>query len=79
MGTVQEIEAAIAQLPPDEFRQLMSRLEEQRAADWDRQMEEDAASGKLDRLYAELEKENAGQPEIPLDDFLDQSELPEKV
>ena len=42
-------------------------------------MDEDAANGNLERLYAAMEKENAGQPEVPLDDFLDQSELPEEA
>lgn len=76
MSTRQEIETAIAQLPPQEFQELVRWIETVRADAWDRQMEEDAASSKLDRFFAELEKENAGQPTIPLDDFLDQSELP---
>ncbi len=59
ISTLREIEAAIADLPSNEFWELMSRLEERRQAEWDRQMEEDARSGKLDRLYAALEKENA--------------------
>ena len=43
---------------------------------WDRQMDEDAASGKLDHFFAEMEKENAGRPNVPLADFLAQSMFP---
>lgn len=75
MSTVQEIEAAIAKLPPDEFLALVDRLRERHAAVWDRQIERDVASGKLDALYARMEEENRGQPEISLDEVLDDGEL----
>lgn len=57
MSTVEEIEAAIAQLPEDEFWKLTDRLVAQRNAEWDRQIEEDAAAGRLDFLYEEGEAE----------------------
>ena len=79
MSTRQEIEIAIAQLPPQEFRELLRWIDAVRADAWDRQLEEDAASGKLDRFFAELENENTGQSNISLDDFLDQSELPKTL
>jgi hypothetical protein len=75
MSTVQEIEAAIDKLPPGELLALVDRLREKHAEAWDRQIEADAASGKLDSLYARLEKENRGQPEIPLDEVLDDGKL----
>jgi hypothetical protein len=37
---------------------------------WDRQMEEDAKSGLLDRFYEKLAAENLGQAEVPLDEVL---------
>jgi len=77
--TVEEIEAAIAKLPSADFRELLARLKEREADEWDREMEEDAKAGRLDALYARLQEENEGQPEVPLDDFLHQSELPKKV
>jgi hypothetical protein len=55
MSSVEEIEAAIAQLPKDEFWKLTDRLIAQRTAEWDRQMDEAAASGKLDFLSAEAD------------------------
>ncbi len=57
MSTVKEIEEAIAQLPKDEFWQLTDRLVARRNAEWDRQIEEDAAAGRLDFLYDEAEAE----------------------
>jgi hypothetical protein len=79
MSTLAEIEAEIAKLPPKEFRELLSRLQTRAEDEWDRQMEDDAQTGRLDRLYTRLEEENAGQPEVPLDDFLDQSQLPKAL
>lgn len=57
MSTLEEIEAAIARLPKDEFWKLTDRLIAQRNAAWDRQIEEDAASGKLDFLFQEADEE----------------------
>lgn len=76
MSTVQEIEAAIAKLPSREFLAMVDRLREKYSETWDRQIETDAASGKLDSLYARLDKENRGQPKISLDEVLDHGKLP---
>jgi hypothetical protein len=76
LNTVQEIEAAIEKLPHAEFLALVDRLRARHADAWDLQIEADAQSGKLDVLYARLEKENRGQPEIPLDEVLDDGKLP---
>ena len=70
MSTIQEIEAAIAKLPPGEFRELMRRLEEQREAAWDRQMQEDAKSGMLDKLWQQAEREIEAGETVSLDEFL---------
>jgi hypothetical protein len=53
MSTVQEIEAAISQLSPEElaaFRQWFARFDNE---PWDRQVEQDAAAGRLDALADE--------------------------
>ena len=55
MKTRVEIEAAIAQLPEAEVRQLAQWLEHYLEDAWDKQMQEDLASGKLDKLIAEAE------------------------
>jgi len=41
----------IRKLPPDELAQLREWLLERDADEWDREIERDAASGKLDRLF----------------------------
>jgi hypothetical protein len=71
MSSVAEIEEAIAKLPPGEFVQLERWFDAERNRKWDRQMEEDAQSGKLRELYQGLQSENKGQTIVPLDEFLD--------
>ena len=55
--SVIEIESAIVQLPPRDFAELMTWLQEYRARAWDEQIENDLASGRLDGLIAEAEEE----------------------
>ena len=52
MNTVAEIKAAIAALPDDQKTELKRWLDEIDADIFDRKIERDAASGKLDRLVA---------------------------
>jgi hypothetical protein len=54
-----EIESAVRQLPPKELAELAAFVSEQDNAAWDKQMEQDAASGKLDFLFEEAERERA--------------------
>lgn len=56
MNTRLEIESAIKQLPEDEVRNLAGWLQEYLDEMWDRQIEADLASGKLDRLIAQAEE-----------------------
>ena len=76
MTKLEEIEAAIAELPREDFYNLVRHLRARHNAEWDRQIEEDAESGKLDKLYRRLAPENAGQAEVALNDFLNDKELP---
>lgn len=75
MSNVQEIEAAIDGLSRRELFGLVDRLRTRHADAWDLQIEEDAASGKLEALFARLEREDRGQPEVPLDEILDDRQL----
>ena len=75
VSTLAEIEAAIAKLPPPEFRELLHKLNERDASAWDRQIEDDARSGKLDRLYSRLMEEEGSHPKVPLTEVLDDSRL----
>jgi tRNA(His) 5'-end guanylyltransferase len=59
MSRVEEIEAAIDGLPPEEYRRIVQwyRMREQRS--WDEQMDADSVAGKLDSLFDEAESESA--------------------
>jgi uncharacterized membrane protein len=75
VSSVAEIEEAIAKLPPAEFRELLRRMKEREAEQWDRQIEEDAKSGRLEALYTRLMEEEGDQPKVPLDEVLDHPKL----
>ena len=75
MSSVAEIEQAIAKLPAGEFVELERWFDAERNRKWNRQIEEDARSGKLHELYEQLQSENQGQPSVPLDEFLDNEKL----
>ena len=54
---VKQIEKAITQLPAEDLAELMSWLEDYHAGVWDQRIEEDLATGRLDALLAEVDKE----------------------
>lgn len=57
-----EIKNAVRELSPKELAELAAFISKQDDGAWDKQMEEDAASGKLDFLFDEAERERtAGQ------------------
>jgi len=53
MGDVKAIEKAVAALPAEQLAEFRQWFAEYDGAAWDRQIEQDAASGKLDSLAAE--------------------------
>jgi uncharacterized membrane protein len=53
MSTVKDIEAAVQSLSPEELAAFRDWFLEFDAAAWDRQIEADAHSGRLDALAAE--------------------------
>lgn len=60
--SVLEIEAAIAQLSPDELAELANWFAQHQAAVWDEQLENDVRSGKLDRLARQAREDfNSGK------------------
>lgn len=65
-----DVEAAIKQLPEDEVRDLAKWLQEYLDEKWDRQIEADLASGKLDCLIAQAEAEIAANDVRDLDEVL---------
>lgn len=53
MGNVKSIEKAIESLLPSDLAEFRRWFAEFDATAWDKQIEQDAASGKLDKLAAE--------------------------
>jgi hypothetical protein len=51
MTKVQALEQEIETLSPEELAELRLWLDEREAEAWDREIERDAASGKLDKLF----------------------------
>ena len=75
MSRLEKLEQDIAKLSPEEFVELEQWFDAERNRKWDRQLEEDAQSGKLREVYEKLKSENHGQPNTPLDEFLDNEKL----
>ena len=62
MSTVEEITAAIEQLPPDEVDRIRAWLAEYSERLWDEQIEHDERAGRLDTLIDRaLEEHRAGR------------------
>ncbi|MEI9998365.1 MAG: hypothetical protein WDO13_03955 [Verrucomicrobiota bacterium] len=59
MSTVQEIESAIEQLPPDELSRLVQWLDEYVEREWDRRMEAHAKAGKFAKFKEEIARARA--------------------
>jgi hypothetical protein len=56
MTRLENLEEEIKKLTPTEFGQLRDWLLDQDWLQWDRQIEEDSASGKLDALFDVAER-----------------------
>ncbi len=62
MNTLVEIEAAIENLPNQDFRRLREWIAERDHEHWDKQLEADVAAGRLDRFAQEaIEDFQAGR------------------
>ncbi len=59
MDRVEEIEAAIDGLPPEEYRRIVQWFRVREQERWDEQMDRDSSTGKLDFLFEEAENESA--------------------
>ena len=60
MGDIRSIEKAIQALAPSELAELRRWFAEFDAEAWDRQLEHDAADGKLDKLAEALADHQSG-------------------
>lgn len=75
MSRVEEIQAAIDGLPPEEYRHILQWFRVREQQRWDEQLDGDASAGKLDFLFDEAESVReprprtgppAAEPERPL-------------
>jgi hypothetical protein len=66
--TLEEIEAAIAKLPKEDFERLSVWIIQKYQTDWDRQIKEDSGSGALDFLIQEISDDIVQGRTRPLDE-----------
>jgi hypothetical protein len=59
MDRVEEIEAAIDGLPPEEYRRFIQWIRVREEQRWDEQMDRDSLAGRLDFVFDEAENESA--------------------
>ena len=59
MDRVEELEAAISSLAPEEYVRLAHWFHAREQARWDEQMDRDSSMGKLDFLFEEADRESA--------------------
>jgi hypothetical protein len=57
MSRVEEIEAAIDNLQPEEYSRIVEWFRSREQERWDEQLDADAKAGKLDFLFDEAETE----------------------
>ena len=58
MSRVEEIEAAIDGLSPEEYRRIVQWFRVREQVRWDDQLDSDSTTGKLDFLFIEAESES---------------------
>jgi hypothetical protein len=74
MFSLDEIEAVIIQLPKTDVEKLANWLQDYLNNDnWDRQIEADAKSGRLDKLIQRSKADIAADLVKPLDEILNNS------
>ncbi len=66
MSRVEEIEAQIASLSDAERAELRDRFLHEDAGLWDRQIEADSLSGRLDEVFSEALKDHSRGKSTPL-------------
>lgn len=57
MSSVEEIEAAVTQLPPSEFARLRAWMNDIANRSWDKEIEDDFDAGRFDAILAEVDDE----------------------
>jgi hypothetical protein len=59
MDRIEEIEAAIDGLSPEEYRRIVEWFRVREQQRWDYRLDADSSAGKLDFLFDEAERESA--------------------
>ena len=75
MGSIAEIEQAIAKLSDQDFVEFERWFDEERNRKWDRQIEADSASGALDFLLKEVDEDIAQGRTRPANEILDDPQV----
>ncbi len=57
MSAIEKLEREVQQLPPDQFAEFAAWFNRLQNEQWDTEMDEDSASGKLDFLFEEAKAE----------------------
>ena len=71
MSTVAEIKTAFEQLPENEAQEVADWIQEVMESRWDRQIHDDIAGGKLDKLAAQVVLHYHADRVKPLHELLD--------
>jgi hypothetical protein len=71
MSSVIEIENALRALPVQDARQVADWLQDYLDGLWDKQIEADAANGRLDRVWEKAQADIKAGRTKPLDDVID--------
>lgn len=72
VSTVAEVEKALRKMPVPDARAVATWLEDYLADKWDRQIDEDIAAGRLDKLADRALADYRAGKVKPLDEILDQ-------
>jgi hypothetical protein len=73
MATIEEIETAVTNLPPTDYARFRDWFVERDNYLWDKEIEEDSASGALDHIVQEIKADIAAGRVKPLDEILNGS------
>jgi hypothetical protein len=71
VSTVSEIENALRALPVQDARAVADWLQDYLDDQWDKQIEADAANGRLDRVWKKAQADIASGNVKPLDEVID--------
>jgi hypothetical protein len=73
MATIEEIEAAVTNLPPTDYAKFRDWFVRRDHYLWDKEIEEDSVSGALDHIVEEIKADIAAGRVKPLNEILNGS------